>query len=390
MPSGHRADGTYLCKPCNLIFSTWDALHRHKGNMRRAGKKGHVHCKFCGEDFKTEGAEIKHIQQVFHISSSGAMSFGPWQDIIMSNSEQNHPQEQNLDCPGCGKGPFVRLGGLMSHIQQDCPSLDISGLENLRESKLEFSNNLTALTKDKVKNNYTAYMPSSYGGSICDSESKAESFALEENAFPALSSTDPRAAKREQENVAPWEWNEEKNLFPEAPPAQKPTTEQLKAATAPNARALYEAMDPHDPSHPGFNVARYYSPYMDKYGCPVTGCGKTFKASNGLVAHLKSTAHSGTKYRCPYCLRTFNSLVAITQHAESNGSRCKIRETDAYTPYLDQLTAGMVDIAIDNNDDGTVKYQISKNFRRGEALDPPKVNPKEKGEDPWAGKELHW
>ncbi|KAJ3509328.1 hypothetical protein NM208_g15683 [Fusarium decemcellulare] len=365
MPSGHRADGTYLCKPCNLIFSTWDALHRHKGNMRRAGKKGHVHCKFCSEDFKTEGAEIKHIQQ-------------------------NHPQEQNLDCPGCGKGPFVRLGGLMSHIQQDCPSLDISGLENLRESKLEFSNNLTALTKDKVKNNYTAYMPSSYGGSICDSESKAESFVLEENAFPALSSADPRASKREQENVAPWEWNEEKNLFPEAPPAQKPTTEQLKAATAPNARALYEAMDPHDPSHPGFNVARYYSPYMDKYGCPVTGCGKTFKASNGLVAHLKSTAHSGTKYRCPYCLRTFNSLVAITQHAESNGSRCKIRETDAYTPYLDQLTAGMVDIAIDNNDDGTVKYQISKTFRRGEALDPPKVNPKEKGEDPWEGKELHW
>lgn len=65
MPSSSKqSEGTWHCKPCNLLFSSWEKLHQHKGSMRRAGKLKHIHCKFCSEDFKTERAEIKHIQEV--------------------------------------------------------------------------------------------------------------------------------------------------------------------------------------------------------------------------------------------------------------------------------------------------------------------------------------
>lgn len=38
---------------------------QHKASMRdKRGDKPHYHCHVCGEDFKTEYAEIKHIQQV--------------------------------------------------------------------------------------------------------------------------------------------------------------------------------------------------------------------------------------------------------------------------------------------------------------------------------------
>lgn len=90
---------------------------------------------------------------------------------------------------------------------------------------------------------------------------------------------------------------------------------------------------------------------------------KTYKKSGGLVGHLKSTAHSTVKFSCPYCLDTFKSMSAMTQHVESTGKRCRFRETDEYGTYIDQLTGGLVDVAIDGHEDGTVKYVVSEQFR---------------------------
>ncbi|RMJ03290.1 hypothetical protein CDV36_015184 [Fusarium kuroshium] len=344
MPSGHQPDGTFLCKPCQIKFPTWELLCRHKDRMQSAGKAKHIHCKFCGMDFKTEIAHMTHIHQ-------------------------SHPQAQDLQCPGCNQGPFAKLGGLLSHIQNDCTILRVSFLEHLREEKMEFATQLQAMTNEPVKANYAHYMPAAGGGGYdySDIDSNIEAFELKKEEFPDLYK--PKSTfdhTDNKENIAPWEWDSGKTLFPDAPPAQEPTEEQLEAAAAPGPQDWDEWMNVNDPSHPKFNVARYYSPIIDKYACPVIGCGKTFKNSRSITGHLKSPAHSGTKYRCPYCLRTFNSLAAITQHAEDSSVRCRVRETDTYGALIDQLTGGMADVSVRRHDDGTVKYEVSKNFRRKE------------------------
>lgn len=246
--------------------------------MQRAGKPKHIHCKFCSENFKTERAEIRHIQevslaQVSSRKSSQRLSFA-----------KNHPKEQNLECPACGDGPFVRLGGLIAHIEEKCPRLDGATLEDMREQKLEFPNKLEALTEQTVKANYTKYMPSTHGhGSTIGSPaySKSDPFTLKKNEFPSLtnqsSSSETQGFDHFQggaklENEAPSGWDTGKKLFRDAPPARQPTKEQLEEANAPNARILFEAMDPDHPNHPSFNSARYYSEFTEKFSCPKVGC----------------------------------------------------------------------------------------------------------------------
>ncbi|KAH7165741.1 putative C2H2 finger domain protein [Dactylonectria macrodidyma] len=376
-------EDTCLCKPCNLIFSSREALHQHKGSMRRAGKLKHIHCKFCSENFKTQAAEITHIQQM-------------------------HPQEQNLDCPACGQGPFIRLGALMQHLEGNCHQVDFSVLDEMREKKLEFPNKLAALTEEPVKANYAAYMPSA---NTCGSSSawvtsgEPDTFLLSKSEFPSLSKqpshvstqkADKRQNETGKENTLASKWGTKK-LFEDGPPAQRPTKEQLEAATAPSAKMAFEALDPNHPDHRSFNSARYYCSVTEKFLCPKPRCVKTFKKAGGLIGHLRSPAHSSAKYRCPYCLNTFGSLTAMTQHAESSGVRCRIRESDDYNSYLDQLTSGIVDISPTRNEDGTVKYETTDVAR--EAFRPGStkagstasvVGADAADHDPWKGKEVHW
>jgi hypothetical protein len=55
-------------------------------------------------------------------------------------------------------------------------------------------------------------------------------------------------------------------------------------------------------------------------------------------------------------------MAAITQHAESQGVRCTIRDTDGFRQFLDQLTAGIVDTT-EKNADGTEKYTVPEEAR---------------------------
>ncbi|KAF7552021.1 hypothetical protein G7046_g7555 [Stylonectria norvegica] len=339
---------TYRCKPCGKTFPTWQHLHNHKDELRSAGLPKHIHCKICSADFKTEIAEIKHIQL-------------------------NHPKEQNLTCPGCGHGPFVRLGGLIQHIEKECHVIDNADLEEMREAKLEFSTKLANMTGEPVKSNYAHCFPHmkppSTGGAWVIPH-KPDPVVLKENEFPGLPgqlSRKPNTTNEsEVKSGTSSTWNSGKKPFPNAPPAQRPTPKQLQTATvaAPNSKTFHRFMDLDHPDHPEFNVARYYVTYSEKFSCPKDYCTKVFKNANGIIGHLKSPAHSGEKYTCPVCLRNFTALSAITQHVESNGTFCKIRETDDYDPYLNQLTAGLVDIDIENlNDDGTLKYRTTENAR---------------------------
>ncbi|PCD41378.1 hypothetical protein AU210_003933 [Fusarium oxysporum f. sp. radicis-cucumerinum] len=370
--SGTLTSDRFWCDPCKRIFSTWQQLHDHKEKMSAQGKAKHIHCQFCSRDFHTESAKITHIQQ-------------------------DHPQEQSLYCTGCGKGPFVRVGGLVSHVEKECLILNTNTIETMREEKMEFSQALTALTKEPLKNNYGGYMPENANKGLPDATWESTGsipapFTIEQSQFPSLgesSSTTLQPTKEKKENS----WNKGKNLFPDAPAAQRPTQEQLKQVTAPSARATFDLMSDLDPKHPNFNVGRFYSEYTQKFNCRMGRCGKAFKTAKGFIAHLTSEVHSASKYRCPYCLNTFGSLASITQHVESNSNKCKIRDTEQYNSYMDQLLASMVNVK-DRHADGTVRYETSKTFGKGPSpgsdLVEQKENPKVNGGDPYTGMQIHW
>lgn len=195
-----------------------------------------------------------------------------------------HPQEQKLDCPGCGQGSFLRLAGLISHIEKgECIRIDESVLDEMREKKLEFTRQLETLTNEPVKNNYTSYVtqrripsPGHAWGDVEDSGSK-----FTDVDFPGLPQKGGNAAEQAPKPSAEGDhqaseggaWNGKENLFPDAPPAQKPTASQLQAASEPSPRVVFQSMDADDPDNPAFNAARYYSDVIKQYICPKIRCG---------------------------------------------------------------------------------------------------------------------
>jgi hypothetical protein len=64
------------------------------------------------------------------------------------------------------------------------------------------------------------------------------------------------------------------------------------------------------------------------------------------------------RLKCVNCLRFFDSATALTQHAESQGVRCKIRDTDQYGTYVDEITASTAATA-GRHADLTVKYVVN-------------------------------
>lgn len=80
----------------------------------------------------------------------------------------------------------------------------------------------------------------------------------------------------------------------------------------------------------------------------------------GITGHLASDVHRRplTKLQCPHCLRYFSSITALTQHSESEGRKCEIRNTNEFRHFLDHLTAGLADVEGKHEDD-TNKYIVS-------------------------------
>jgi len=84
----------------------------------------------------------------------------------------------------------------------------------------------------------------------------------------------------------------------------------------------------------------------------------SYKSQNTFITHLKSPAHSDEKYQCLKCLRIYDSLTALTQHSESQGVRCNVRETDDFESVIRAITA---DTTTTNGRmaDDTIRYEIN-------------------------------
>ncbi|KAL7945417.1 putative C2H2 finger domain protein [Trichoderma barbatum] len=398
MDSTHPfSDGPWYCKHCQKPFSAWEDLVQHKKQMRDENKEDHIHCKFCGRDFQTLEGEMKHMQV-------------------------DHPLEQKLDCPGCGQGPFKRLGTLMSHIERGfCTRIDSVVLDELREQKLEFPRRLEQLTQESIKGNYMKYMPSANATNSISGwhvEKEPTSFKVAPEEFPILSNTavnptqPPTVATSKEPNPSIGSQKQKYAVqhLPQLPfrPANKteaasvsggekkaqdsiqlplrplvnsnrdniietPTSTQLaQPAFKSGVTTVVAGMDPDDPNSPAFNVARYYCSITEKFNCPRRLCGKVFKTARGLVGHLRSPVHGNKTYRCPCCLRIFKTLAGIASHAEARGSKCGIQDTVHYETFMDQLTAGIVDIERTRYQDGSVIFKTSEQVKqklRGETTE---------------------
>jgi hypothetical protein len=73
-------------------------------------------------------------------------------------SVQNHPIDQNLNCPACGKH-FVRVTEVARHVEQnECPRLDVAKLYLLHDKKLAFARELHA----RHRGDYDAEVEATY------------------------------------------------------------------------------------------------------------------------------------------------------------------------------------------------------------------------------------
>ncbi|KAH8745641.1 hypothetical protein F5882DRAFT_108298 [Hyaloscypha sp. PMI_1271] len=151
-------------------------------------------------------------------------------------------------------------------------------------------------------------------------------------------------------------WEAKQKLFADAPAAIAPPVELLRSMNVKNIEEGEE--DPMDPDSRSFNAMKFYINLIGKFRCPHRGCGKSIEHKGAFIQHLKSPAHRNEKLQCINCLRYFATATALTQHCESQGVRCKVRQTSEYDGVIDGITGGTA-ITAGRHVDDTIKYAIN-------------------------------
>ncbi|KAK4203245.1 hypothetical protein QBC40DRAFT_346345 [Triangularia verruculosa] len=367
MSSSNQADNMakskFVCKTCLASFDDEQAMIKHWQTEFAEGNR-HYHCVMCMQEFRTLGGAETHRKQM-------------------------HPIDQKLVCPGC-KVNFTRLGGFIDHIEKNlCQTISNEKFHDQREKALSFARKLQMLpggadfgtaaftagsTKSGGPSDYTQWLSATKeqttGGTLSSVRPLVTTgHKPDPVSFQMLSLeqkddllTGPGSDHPEQQS----DIGDMKVLFPSyEPPARnsvgdktaapaRPTPVQAQGWREPQKRPTY---DRHDPRNPSWDPKEYWNQWTRKYKCPRDKCAKAFPTSNGLRNHILN--HSRTEFRvqCPVCSKWFDTNAALAQHAESEGSWCKIRESDEYGHFLGQFTAGMVDTKI--GEEGVNVYTVS-------------------------------
>ncbi|KAK3897737.1 hypothetical protein C8A05DRAFT_47740 [Staphylotrichum tortipilum] len=380
------------CGECKLEVGSNVALAAHWREHRDSGRR-HFHCAQCMRFFHSEQAETRHHHEF-------------------------HAAKQDLACPGC-HDRFVSAAGLMGHIEKNrCKRIKNNELAAQREKRLVFARELQrrhfgddpALPPDNASvsasaassmaatsgtrraYNFTQFLstardvppaatpvapavtpvaPAVTPG-LSALRPKADTtvrpnpviFAMKTAELPQVAVDHPTPSTPNQPANA---WAQKKNLFPDAPTAVRPPPETLQAleesAREPARKPATPGWPPHDPRSPGWDPKQYFVSYINKYKCPHDRCPKSFPNAGNLRTHLLSDKHTSLiKVQCPRCCKWFDSTAALTAHAESQGVRCVLRETNGYRQFLDQLTAGILDTT-ERHHDGTDKYSVPAEAR---------------------------
>ncbi|KAM0283398.1 hypothetical protein ACHAQH_002521 [Verticillium albo-atrum] len=334
------------CTQCSDMFKTWKALQTHR-ETKYQENGSHVHCAICGLTFGSVVVMVQHVKQA-------------------------HGKAQDLKCPGCD-AKFARAGGLMGHLEhEECSKIPKSALDTLRAKKLAMPLALEKLGSS-VSGSYAA--SSNFGDEIgyerdlirhaAENQAPGNRLSFAPDAFPSLPNQASLMSQTLSHRQKPAgdkptdRWGQQENLFPDAPAVQRPTPGQLADATRLNAKSQYLG-EIHDPHHQHFDANKYFNDFNNLFECPMKGCPQSFDSAMAITKHLATRGMhgSGSRLQCPACLRFFADVTALTQHAESQSTRCNIRASAKYGSFLAQLTAGVVD-AVGQHTDTTIKYEVT-------------------------------
>ncbi|PVH74631.1 hypothetical protein DL98DRAFT_658690 [Cadophora sp. DSE1049] len=206
---------------------------------------------------------------------------------------------------------------------------------------------------------YNSAIPQAPSPNNNSANSYSNTSGWDKSAYGSTQITSPSVSGHQAGGPAQNPWGK-KNLFPNAPPAVAPSVDLLlsslniNTAISPPTK-MYRMFDPADPA---FRASKFYVDVIGRWKCPHPGCNGSYKSQNAFIAHLKSPAHSDEKYQCLKCLRIYDSLTALTQHSESQGVRCNVRETDDFESVVRAITA---DTTTTNGRmaDDTIRYEIN-------------------------------
>lgn len=315
------------------------------------------------------------------------------------NCHQNHAQKQDINCPGCDQH-FLKFSSFVQHIEfSQCPKISQQTVVARCQANINFTRGLMARDENSgirsnAHNDFTPYLgvtrpscpPSNWVKPLSHPCQDSNSEGWDSAGYDASKKTDfPRMGHAEypkgstsvpdlligddtdhlkgKQGIKPWA--SKKNLFPNTPAAQRPTSQQLEqlhidqSAAAVHAQNAYNN-DIDDPDGPNFNAERYYQAYLRKYKCPKCKKSKTFDSPANLLQHLNSPAHAFEKsVSCPCCYNKFKSLFALAAHCESESKRCGFRYGDMYEIFLQQLTWDLIQVKGEHKEDGTLKYDIT-------------------------------
>ncbi|CRK18013.1 hypothetical protein BN1708_012199, partial [Verticillium longisporum] len=330
------------CLQCSATFKSWKSLQTHREEKYQEDGS-HVHCATCGLTFGSVIVMVHHVKRT-------------------------HGREQDLKCPGCD-ARFARAGGLMGHLEyEECSAIPKSALDAYRTKKLAMPLALEKLSlteSDSDKADSIAGNAHDWVRHPAENQAPANRLSFAPDAFPILPNQASQVPQPQDQRQQPGgkdltdAWGRQENLFPNATAVQRPTSEQLAEATRPNAKSEYLAAI-HDPNHQDFDAEKYFNDFNNLFECPMKGCPQSFDSAVAITNHLVTRGMHGTgdRLQCPACLRFFVGVTAMTQHAESQSTRCNIRTSAKYRPFLAQLTAGVMD-AVGQHSDTTIKYEVT-------------------------------
>ncbi|EAQ90644.1 hypothetical protein CHGG_02579 [Chaetomium globosum CBS 148.51] len=328
---------TLICKQCGVEVASRAALVGHWKEQREQGKE-HYHCTQC--------------------------MMKPFQADIF----KFHAAKQDLECPGCNER-FLSVSSLMGHIEKSrCTRIGKDDYVTRREEKLAFTRELQRRefenpTRPVAGGPGVAGVPAVRKAPFSDFPRRRAGFL---NWVTRLSrSVHQRAWVVKGEETAPQAAEaRKKNLFPKMPPAQvRPGSRENKMPSSPSRQRKWKMVGNMILANPDWDARKYYVTYLNKFKCPHDRCPKSFPRVAGLRGHLSSSHIGQHKVQCPRCFKWFNSMTAITAHAESQSARCDLRWTNGYRELIDQMTAGIVDTA-GKHEDGTVKYTVPDTARQ--------------------------
>lgn len=279
-----------------------------------------------------ENGGVHLIDKQEHGQEAGYQAMVPEVDLMNPNPGPIVLQPESR----CNTETWPRLPGLP-------PPSNISILESMRSMSIS-SPSPSMSASEMSASEYASTITSRRGGLKIVSETDPSSPippASEVDFSDAASDVTTTAASLQKKITAWNSGNAGQHLFkdakltpaPEDWIAWKEREEQAQGKNMLQARFW-------DKTSSDYRVPECFNPDERKYECPMPGCGVAYEEISDLEGHLLN-GHVKRNWRCPLCLKIFQTAHALISHSEAGG-KCKVKETSYYDQMLDEISGGFL------------------------------------------------